>query len=76
MDLVTALASAAVFPWLCLGFVLWMGRIEDGLPDAVRRAERAPDPPPVLAIPVQARPAHDSLRTVDEPEPTELDAAS
>lgn len=50
MDLVSALVTAAVFPWACLGFVLWMGRLEDDLPAAVQRAERQPDPPPVLAI--------------------------
>lgn len=53
MDLVTMLASVLVWPWLCLGFVIWMGRIEESLPNAVRKAERRPDPPPVLAMPVQ-----------------------
>lgn len=53
MDLVLVLLAAALFPVACLGFVLWMARIEDSIPDAVRRATRTPDPPPVLAIPVR-----------------------
>lgn len=57
MDLVTVLVVVLAFPWLCLGFVIWMGRLEESLPDAVRKAERRPDPPPVLHIPVQRRPA-------------------
>ncbi len=56
MDLLLVLLAAALFPVACLGFVLWMGRIEDTLPGAVRRATRKPDPLPVLAIPVR-RPA-------------------
>jgi hypothetical protein len=54
MDLLLVLLAAAVFPVACLGFVLWMSRIEDSIPDAVRLATRTPDPPPVLAIPVRA----------------------
>lgn len=53
MDLLLVLLAAALFPVACLAFVLWMGRIEDTLPDAVRRARRKPDPLPVLAIPVR-----------------------
>jgi hypothetical protein len=53
VDLIVALAAAAGFPVACLGFLLWMARFEDGLPKAVRRAARRPDPPPILAIPVQ-----------------------
>lgn len=56
MDLLLVLLATATFPVACLGFVLWMGRLEDSIPGAVRRAARAPDPPPVLAIPVR-RPA-------------------
>ena len=50
------LLTAMTFPWLCLGFVLWMARFEDGLPAAVRRAERIPDPKPITAIPIQRLP--------------------
>ena len=56
MDLLVVLLAAALFPVGCLGFVLWMARIEDSLPEAVRQATRTPDPLPVLAIPVR-RPA-------------------
>ena len=55
MQLVTMLATVVVFPVLCLGFLLWMAAIEDSLPEAVRKAERQPDPPPILAIPVPPR---------------------
>jgi hypothetical protein len=56
MDLLLVLLAAALFPVACLGFVLWMGRIEDTLPGAVRRATRNPDPLPVLALPVRRPP--------------------
>lgn len=56
MDLVLVLVAAAVFPVVCLAFVLWMGRIEDTLPASVARSLRRPDPPPVLRVPVR-RPA-------------------
>jgi hypothetical protein len=55
MQLVTMLAVVVTYPVLCLGFVLWMARFEDSLPDAVRKAVRTPDPPPILAIPVLPR---------------------
>ena len=57
MQLVTMLAVVVTYPVLCLGFVLWMARFEDSLPDAVRKAVRTPDPPPILAIPVVPRAA-------------------
>lgn len=53
MDLLVVLLAAALFPVGCLGFVLWMARIEDSLPEAVRQTSRKPDPLPVLAIPVR-----------------------
>jgi hypothetical protein len=53
MDLFLVLLAAATFPVACLGFVLWMARLEDSIPDAVRRATRSPDPAPVLAVPVR-----------------------
>jgi hypothetical protein len=58
MDLVLVLVTAAVFPVVCLGFVLWMGRIEDTIPASVARSVRRPDPAPVLRVPVRRpRPA-------------------
>ena len=53
MQLVTMLAVVLTYPVLCLGFVLWMARFEESLPDAVRKAVRTPDPPPILAVPVR-----------------------
>jgi hypothetical protein len=52
VQLVTMLATVVTFPLLCLGFLLWMARLEDSLPAAVRKAERQPDPAPILAVPV------------------------
>ena len=48
-------AMVFTFPLLCLGFLLWMARLEDSLPAAVRKAERQPDPAPILAVPVLPR---------------------
>ncbi len=56
MDLLLVLVAATAFPVACLGFVLWMGRMEDTLPASVARTLRRPDPEPVLRIPVR-RPA-------------------
>lgn len=57
MDLALVLLSAAAFPVGCLGFLLWMDRLEDSIPGSVARAARAPEPPPVLRVPVRrARP--------------------
>lgn len=53
MDLLLVLLAAATFPVACLGFVLWMARLEDSIPDAVRRGARSPDPAPVLAVPIR-----------------------
>ena len=53
MDLILVLLVSATFPVAGLGFLLWMARFEDRLPDAVRRSARRPDPPPILTIPVQ-----------------------
>ena len=64
MQLVTMLALVVTFPILCLGFLLWMAWMEDSLPEAVRRAERRPDPPPILAVPVTA--------LVADPAPTQV----
>ena len=66
MDLLMVLFGTAVFPWLGLGFLFWMARLEDNLPAAARRAERKPDPPPILVIPVR--------RVVAEPTTTRVPA--
>ena len=53
MDLMLVLLAVTAFPGACLGFVLWMGVIEDSIPAGVRRAAREPDPAPILAVPVR-----------------------
>jgi hypothetical protein len=53
MDLMLVLLAVTAFPVACLGFVLWMGTIEDSIPAGVRRAAREPDPAPILAVPVR-----------------------
>lgn len=53
MDLILLLLTVSAFPVACLGFVLWMGALEDSLPAGVARALREPDPPPILAVPVR-----------------------
>ncbi len=53
MDLIVAVGSALVFPWVCLGFVVWMGRMEDAMGEEVRLGARQPDPPPILSIAVR-----------------------
>jgi hypothetical protein len=55
MDLVLVLLAATAFPVACLVFVLWMGRLEDTIPTAVRRSARTPDPAPILEIAVRPR---------------------
>jgi hypothetical protein len=71
MQLVTMLALVVTYPVLCLGFVLWMARFEDSLPDAVRKAVRTPDPPPILAIPV--RPSAEPAEPMEPLEPAVVD---
>ena len=71
LHLLTMLAGVAVFPWLCLGFLLWMAWLEDSLPAAVRRSGRTPDPAPILAMPVNP------VTQVDPPGPvTPVDAVA
>ena len=55
MQVVLQLAGAATMPVGAFAFLLWMARLEDTLPADVRRAQRQPDPPPILAIPVRTR---------------------
>jgi hypothetical protein len=65
MDLLLVVLAAVLFPVLCLGFLLWMARLEDAIPNAVRRSVRAPDPPPVLAIPLQRAPSDAAVQVED-----------
>ena len=73
MRAVLQLTFAVSFPLVLLVMILWLSHLEDTLPQSVRRAMRKPDPPPILAIPVQRplapviplqrRPVHDELPT-------------
>jgi hypothetical protein len=45
---------ALAFPIACLLMVLWLARLEDNLVRDVRRAERKPDPAPILRVPARA----------------------
>ncbi len=56
MSDVWQLGFALAFPVLCLLLVLWLGRLEDTLTRDVRRAQRQPEPAPILRIPVQVAP--------------------
>ena len=75
MDLMLVLLAVTAFPVACLGFVLWMGVIEDSIPTGVRRAAREPDPAPILAVPVRRTAAAEaagwweSVVTDDDPAP-------
>ena len=63
-------ATVMAFPLVCLGFLLWMAHLEDSLPAAVRRSERRPDPPPILAI---HAPAQGLVGPVPVDEPMHVD---
>jgi hypothetical protein len=53
MAVVMMLLGALAFGPACLAFLLWLGHLEETLPQDVRRAQRQPEPPPILAIPVR-----------------------
>jgi hypothetical protein len=53
MAVVMMLLGALAFGPACLAFLLWLGHLEETLPQDVRRAQRRPEPPPILAIPVR-----------------------
>lgn len=57
MNEATALAFAAAVPFLCLGLLLWLARLEDTLADGIEtpRATREPAPG-VAAAPAAADP--------------------
>ncbi len=62
MELLILLSGIALFPFAGLGFLLWMAWLEDSLPESVRRAERRPDPEPILAIALRPAPAGETMR--------------
>lgn len=47
------LPVAVLFAPACLVLLLWLSRIEESLPSAIERAQRAPAPAPIVSIPVQ-----------------------
>jgi hypothetical protein len=52
MPVVVILVGALLFAPALLGFLMWLSHLEDTLQRDVRRAQRHPEPPPILAIPV------------------------
>jgi hypothetical protein len=57
------MVAAMLFPVAALGLVLWLTRLEETLPKAVRAAQRKPSPAPILAVPVRPeRPAVTAVR--------------
>lgn len=56
MSPVLSLALAMAFPFALLAMILWLSRIEESLPEDIRRTLRTPDPEPILRIPVRVRP--------------------
>jgi len=54
MHAVLLIGFACTFPVVCLLMVLWLDRLEETLPASMRAARRAPDPAPILAMPVRA----------------------
>ena len=63
MPVVLILAGALMFAPALLGFLLWLSHLEETLQRDVRRAQRQPEPPPILAIPVR-RPVPPDPRAV------------
>ena len=55
-----ALTFAALVPFLCLGLLLWLARLEETLTDGLDapKATRGPAPAPVLAEAPAATPPH------------------
>ena len=61
MPVVVILAGALMFAPALLAFLLWLSHLEDTLQRDVGRAQRQPEPPPILAI---------AVRPPDQPAPT------
>lgn len=56
MSPVLSLALAMAFPFALLAMILWLSRLEESLPEDIRRTRRTPDPEPILRVPVRATP--------------------
>jgi hypothetical protein len=56
MQVLLIAVAAVLSPLLALALLLWLAHLEDTLPQAVQRADRRPDPAPILAVPVRPAP--------------------
>jgi hypothetical protein len=74
MPVVVSLLGVMLFAPALLGFLLWLGHLEDTLQRDVGRAMRRPEPPPILAIPVRS-PLQPTLGTQPAPQPQPQPAA-
>ena len=64
------IGASVLTPIACLGLLFWLARLEDTLVDDVRKAQHQPSPAPILAFPVQRRPAFlESAATESGPAP-------
>jgi hypothetical protein len=57
MQVILQLIGALAMPLGAFAFLFWMAHLEETLPADVKRAQRRPAPPPILAIPVRAAPS-------------------
>lgn len=63
MPVVVILIGALMFAPALLGLLLWLSHLEETLQRDVLRAQRQPEPPPILAIPIR-RPVQRAPRVV------------
>jgi hypothetical protein len=69
MSVLLVLAGALVMPVGAFAFLMWLAYLEDTLPADVRRAQRKPAPPPILAIPVRTPQAEPQTVVIPEQRP-------
>jgi len=55
VSVVLVVLGVTLFPVAIMAMLMWLTHLEETLPSAVRSAQHAPAPPPILAVPVQAR---------------------
>jgi len=49
--MVFAIGTAVMVPFSCLALLLWLAKLEETLPNDVRRSRRLPEPESVRAVP-------------------------
>src|SRR3954452_18312160 len=77
MTVLVELIGALLFPPMCLVFLLWMSHLEDTLVRDVHRAQRRPEPAPIVAIPVrEAAPTIPAQRTAPPADVTSAEGAA